>query len=127
MSVSAIGNSDAYARYRQQQLNLLASSGQGTSLPQTTSLSTPLDAASETATTSAFATKFKSDLSSLNGSHHHAHGHGAVPTDATTNATDASSAINPASPAGASDAFSQTMNELASVLNVAAKIASVVV
>lgn len=124
MSVSSIGNSDAYARYRQQQLNLLSSSSQGTSHPQTTSRAAPLDATDETASSS-YATKFKADLSSLNSSRHHAHA--GVPADAATSASEAASTPDSTDTTAGSDAFKKTMDELAGILNVAAKIASVVV
>ena len=123
MSVSSIGSSDAYARYRQQ-LNLLSSSSQGTPVPQTTSRAVPLDGTGETASSS-YATKFKTDLSSLNNSRHHGHAH--APTDATANASDASGSQDSTSTNDGSATFKQTMDELASILNVAAKIASVVI
>ncbi|MET0408591.1 MAG: hypothetical protein ABW006_09510 [Hyphomicrobium sp.] len=134
MSISPVGNSDAYDRYRRQAVDLLSPSGQ-----QKTKVSTappPLPAVTDAdhlATPSQFATKFKTDLTTLNssqggtspthaphGGHHHFHG--AAQTDTTT--TDASATDDTTT---GPDALSQSLDDFANLLKKAAGIAAIIV
>ncbi len=127
MSISPVGNSDAYARYRQQALDLLASSSQsGTQSAPTTGPSYVTPSDPDQSSSNPFATKFKADLSALNSSHndrhahgthaHHHHAGGADPTtaDSTTQSTDQANATS------VSDPFSQALDQFADVLKSAA-------
>ncbi|MFT3730075.1 MAG: hypothetical protein QM780_01440 [Hyphomicrobium sp.] len=136
MSVSPVGNSDAYARYRQQALDLLASPSQpGTQAQQTTAPSYVAPQSwTEQSSSNSFTTKFKADLTSLNSSQdgnsrpHPAHGHhhqSASQTDPTTNEADASATTTNASTT--TDALSQALDEFADLLKTAAGIASIIV
>jgi hypothetical protein len=118
MSVSPVGNSDAYSRYRQQQLDLLSSAGQSAMPAQTTSQASPLDLDDPTAS--------NTDVSKSKAAHGHHRHHGA-PADATASTSDASTSTDATGAATGTDTFSQTMDELAGILNVAAKVASVVI
>lgn len=128
MSISPVGNSDTYARYRQQALDLLTSPGQKTQAGQTTALSyiTP-PAQTDQSDTNPFATKFKTDLSVLNGSNdgkshaHSAHGHHGK-ADATSQTSDSTTTSDTA----AADPLQQTLTEFANLLKTAAGIAAVI-
>ncbi|WP_409562487.1 hypothetical protein RLW55_20185 [Hyphomicrobium sp. B1] len=128
MSISSVGNSDAYARYRQQALDLLASPGQQMQAGQTAALSyiTP-PATTDPSDTNPFATKFKTDLSMLNGSNdgkshaHGAHGHHGK-ADATSQTSDSTATTDTA----ATDPLQQTLTEFANLLKTAAGIAAVI-
>lgn len=129
MSISPVGNSDAYARYRQQAVDLIASPSQPrTQAPQTTAPSyvTPPDP-SQQSSSNPYAAKFKADLSGLgspqNGkSHAHgAHGghshHKADATNLTDPTTDPNSTTTDTTDATAStDVFSQALNDFAVLL-----------
>lgn len=128
MSISPVGNSDAYARYRQQALDLLASPSQtGTKTPQTTAPSyvTPADTSDESSS-NPFATKFTTDLSMLNSaddkkSHAHgAHGHHHKASAASDAANAAGATTNTVDPLG------QSLDEFANLLKTAAGIAAVI-
>ena len=124
MSISPVGNSDAYSRYRQQALDLLASSSQ--TQPQ----STPTTAPSYVAPTSGSDqsssnpyTTFKADLTALNqpsggpshahGGHgHHHHGQSGA-TAASTNSTDPT---DPTTGATSTDPIDQALDAFADVL-----------
>jgi hypothetical protein len=122
MSISPVGNSDAYARYRQQALDLLTSPGQTTpQVSQTTAPSYATPPATNDQSSNAFATKFKTDLSGLGSSQDgksHAHGgHGhhkadaADPTDPNSTSADATDAT------ASADVFSQAIDDFANMLN----------
>ncbi len=125
MSISPVGNSDAYARYRQQALDLLASPSQvGTQSAPTTSPSyvTPPDATDQSAS-NPFTAKFKADLTALNSSqngnshahaHHHHTGGANKASDATTASTDSTTATDP---------IDQSLDEFANLLKTATTIA----
>ena len=128
MSISPVGNSDAYARYRQQALDLLAPPSQaGTQAPKTTAPSyvTPPDTTDQSSSNS-FATKFKTDLSGLGSqdgkSHAHgAHGHGHHKTDSTdltdpTTDPNSTATTNPTDPTATTDVFGQALNDFAGLL-----------
>lgn len=127
MSISPVGNSDAYARYRQQALDLLASPSQtGSQTPQTTapSYTNPADTSDESSSTP-FATKFTTDLSMLNSaddkkSHAHgAHGHHHS-ASASTDAKAADATSTTADPLG------QSLDEFANLLKTAVGIAALI-
>ncbi|RUO99477.1 hypothetical protein [Hyphomicrobium sp.] len=122
MSVAAIGSSDAYARYRQQQLSLLTSLN-GSTAAQSSSNPVPFEADQTAAKT--YASRFKADLSTLNDRHHHAQysASSGAPSSAGNTADNSDSAnSNPSQ-----DSFKQTMDQLVGLLNVAAKVASIVI
>jgi hypothetical protein len=131
MSISPVGNSDAYARYRQQALDLLASPSQPvTQTPQTTTSSyvTPPDATDQSSS-NPFATKFKADLSGLGSqdgkSHAHgAHGHSHHKTDTTDIAdptTDPDSTTTDSTdPTASTDVFGQAIDDFENLLKSAA-------
>lgn len=129
MSISPVGNSDAYARYRQQALDLLASPAQSTTTaPQASGPSyvAPPDATDESAS-NPFATKFKTDLSTLNSAHDSKpHTHGAHAHHAKADATAASAAESTTDAPSATDAIGQTLDEFANLLKTAAGIAAVI-
>ncbi len=122
MSISPVGNSDAYARYRQQALDLLASPSQaGAQTTPTTAPSyvTPTDPTDQSSS-NPFATKFKADLSALNSPHGGTHAHGAhghhhhqTGTDATASATDPTSTTDSTDATSATDPFSQALDQFA--------------
>lgn len=128
MSISPIGNSDPYARYRQQQIDLLGPPTQAST--QTTSAdsaSTVAPAASSDPTSSStFAAKFKTDLTALNsqggtsgprGAHgHHHHGGGAAPASSNTDITDPNSTSDTSS----TDPFSAALDQFAEAVKQAA-------
>lgn len=139
MSISPVGNSNAYDRYRQQALDLLATPGQAatTAIPTTTGPSyvTPSDSTDQTSSTP-FATKINADLTSLNptqqgtshthGAHGHHHHMGGAGADATTNATDPASAAVAAETTTSTDPLSQSLDEFANLLKTAAGVAAVI-
>jgi hypothetical protein len=125
MSISPIGNSDPYARYRQQQIDLLApptrASAQTTSAD---SASTVAPAASSDPTSSStFTAKFKADLTALisqggtsgpRGAHgHHHHGGGAAPASSNTDITDPNSTTDPTSDTSSTNPFSAALDQFA--------------
>jgi hypothetical protein len=136
MSISPVGNSDAYARYRQQALDLLASPSQtGTQTPQTTAPSyvAPPDSTDQSSA-NPFATKFKADLTTLGSpqdgkSHAHgAHGHGHHKTD-STDLTDpttdpTSTTTDSTDPTASTDVFGQAIDDFANLLKSATGTAS---
>jgi len=136
MSISPVGNSDAYDRYRQQQLNLLASASQANSqtvlTPQTTSSTDsaePSATASDPVSSSSYAAQFKADLSALNapprgtsgshgahGHHHHGGGGGILSAD-NTDLTDPDSATDTTDGTTSSnDPFTQALDAFADVV-----------
>lgn len=124
MSISPIGNSDPYARYRQQ-IDLLAPPTQANT--QTTSAESALTIApatsSDPTSSSTFAAKFKADLTALNsqggtsgprGTHgHHHHGGGAAPASSNTDITDPNSTTDPTSDTSSTDPFSAALGQFA--------------
>ncbi len=125
MSISPVGNSDAYARYRQQALDLLATPGQSATQNVPTpapSYVAPTDPNDQSSTTS-FATKFKADLSALNSSQGGSHAHGAhghhhhqSATDATASTTDPMDPTDPTNSSSDTDPFSQALDQFAEVV-----------
>jgi hypothetical protein len=135
MSISPVGNSDAYDRYRQQQLNLLAAAGQADTqtvlTPQTTTPDSPDSgtAASDPVSSSSYAAQFKADLSALNspqggtsgphgahGHHHHGGGGGILSTD-NTDITDPDSTTDTTDGTTSnSDPFTQALDAFADVV-----------
>jgi hypothetical protein len=126
MSISPVGNSDAYARYRQQAVDLLASASQSTNqTPQTTAGTYVAPSnATDPSSSNSFGTKFKADLSGLGSpqdgtSHAHgAHGghghHKAQSTDLTDPTTDTNSTTTSAT---STDPVEQALDEFANLLN----------
>ncbi|MBS0251341.1 MAG: hypothetical protein JSR78_09780 [Proteobacteria bacterium] len=127
MSISSVGNSDAYARYRHQAVDLLAPPGQKAQASQSKALSyvAPPDMTDQS-DANHFATKFKTDLSMLNGSNdgktdgahgHHSKADTASQTSDSTTTTDAAASTDP---------LQQTLNEFVNLLKTAAGIAAVI-
>ena len=129
MSISPVGNSDAYERYRQQQLDLLASSTQAsTQNAPTTSPSYVVPASSADQTSSnPFAAKFKADLTALNSprdgasgsqgahGHHHHHSGGAV-SNTQTNLIAPNSTADTTDTTSTTDPFSLALDQFADVV-----------
>ena len=129
MSISPVGNSDAYERYRQQQLDLLASSTQAsTQNAPTTSPSYVVPASSADQTSSnPFAAKFKADLTALNsprdgasgsqGAHGHPHHHsGGEVSNTQTNLIDPNSTADTTDTTSTTDPFSLALDQFADVV-----------
>jgi hypothetical protein len=122
MSISSVGSSDPYARYRQQMVDLLGPPTQtGTQAPRTTapsSAAAPADA--DDNSSNSFATKFKADLTSLNAKNvhggHHAQSAASNPSDTATG-SDATTST---------DTVGQWLDQFANLLKSAAGIAAVV-
>lgn len=130
MSISPVGNSDAYARYRQQAVDLLASPSQKTQSGKSTALSyVALPDMTDQPEANSFATKFKTDLSMLNGSNggkvhaHGAHGHHSK-ADASTQPSDSTTTKDAA--AASADPLQQALNEFGNLLKTAAGIAALI-
>jgi hypothetical protein len=137
MSISPVGNSDAYDRYRQQQLDLLASASQPNTqnvlTPQTTSPSSGDPTASTTSSTDpvssgSYAAKFKADLSALSspqggtsgphGAHgHHHHGGGGALASSDTNLTDPTTDPDSTNSTSSTDPFSAALNDFADLVS----------
>ena len=129
MSIPPVGNSDAYERYRQQQLDLLASSTQAsTQNAPTTSPSSVVPASSADQTSSnPFAAKFKADLTALNSprdgasgsqgahGHHHHHSGGEV-SNTQTNLIDPNSTADTTDTTSTTDPFSLALDQFADVV-----------
>lgn len=128
MSISSVGNSDAYARYRQQALNLVVSPSQAkTQASQTTapSIGTSPDT-TEQSSSNPFATKFSADLSALNSTDRKSQAHGAHGQHHKADAAaDATSATDSSANASA-DPIQQSLDEFANLLKTAAGIAAVI-
>ncbi len=137
MSISPVGNSDAYARYRQQALDLLAAPGQSATKPPPTTTSpsyvTPPNSTDQTSS-NLLAPKFNADLTSLNPTQHgtshthgaHGHHHHGANADASTNATDPTSAASASGTTTNTDPLSQSLEEFANLLKTAAGVAAVI-
>ncbi len=130
MSVSPIANSDPYARYRQQQIDLLAPPSQANAQSQSAaSTSSVAPAASSDPTSSGtFAAKFKADLTALNsqggtsgphGAHGHHHHGGGAPSNNSTNVdlTDPSTDPTASISTSSTDPFSAALDEFADLVS----------
>lgn len=136
MSISPVGNSDAYDRYRQQQLSLLTSASQANSqtvlTPQTTTPA-PSDSGSTAAdpvSSGSYAAQFKADLSALSspqegasgphgthgGHHHHQGGSGILSVDSTDLVDPDSTTVATDDTANSSDPFTQALDAFAGVV-----------
>jgi hypothetical protein len=130
MSISPVGNSDPYERYRQQQLDLLASPTQAsTQNTPTTSPSYVVPASSTDQTSSnPFAAKFKADLTALNSprdgasgpqgahGHHHHHSGGPAASSTQTNLIDPNNPADSTDSTSSTDPFSLALDQFADVV-----------
>lgn len=127
MSISPVGNSDAYARYRQQTLDLVSSPGKAqTQTRQTTapSFTTP-PASTDQSSSNLFATKFSADLSALNETDRKSRADGAHGQHHKA-AADAASTNNTTDTTASTDPIQQSLDQFANLLKTAAGIAAII-